>query len=105
MGRTPVANSSYGANARDNFIAFTTLTATRTVTLPRAIDTEANKRITIADESGNCSSEAAILVVPFSGDQLGGTNQLSIESEYGMVTFVSNGVDRWFIEGASVVTF
>jgi hypothetical protein len=105
FGRHAVADANYLASALDNFVAFTALTASRTVTLPVASTTKSGKRIFVADKTGLCSSSLPIVVSRTGTDTIVGGTSVSIEAAYGIVSFVSDGVDMWFIGGSSGVLF
>jgi hypothetical protein len=100
-GRTSINDSDYTPGRNDNFIAYTALTETRTITLPAAGTIPPGKAYIIVDESGNCSDTVSISIV---GPIMGGTSA-SIEIAYGVVVLVSNGVDMWFISGSSGVVY
>lgn len=97
-GRTPVADANYAATINDRLIAYTTLTATRTVSLPAALLFPAGTRLVIVDESGNGSPSKLINVAPNGTDTINGSNttQLAINSAYGRASVESNGISGWF---------
>jgi hypothetical protein len=56
-----VADTNYTVVASDTIIALTSLTASRTITLPSP-GTNAGRILVVKDESGNCSGSAAITI-------------------------------------------
>ena len=61
--RNGISDTNYTATSTDTLIAYVTLTAARTVTLPAASSVPAGKQFIIKDESGNCSSGNTITIV------------------------------------------
>jgi hypothetical protein len=88
----PVANVNYTALITDDVIGFTSLTATRTVTLPSAVGI-AGKTILIRDESGNAGTNTASIAV--SPNVNSGNKSASILTGFGSITLKSNGTG-WF---------
>jgi hypothetical protein len=87
--RTPVADVDYTVLQSDVLIAYTTLTASRAVTLP-APGTMANMVLTIKDETG----AAATYPITVLGTVDGATTT-AIASNYGSLELYSTGV-AWF---------
>lgn len=85
-GRTTVANTAYTIVVKDYLIAFTSLTATRAVTLPSAA-TVPNQHFVIKDEAGTAGTNAITIV----GTIDGANNPTVINTNYGKYRFYSNG--------------
>jgi hypothetical protein len=96
--RKAVANANYTAVTTDQIVAFTSLSASRTVTLP-AIADAVSRAITIKDESGSCSPTVTIVVTPASGT-IDGASSLTLRSPYAQVTVYSNGTNWYTSVGA-----
>lgn len=98
-GRTAVADASYSATVNDRVIAYTSLTATRVVTLPPALTFPAGTILTIVDESGNATASTKMIQVAPAGsdtiDAATGTQE-AISTAYGSVQLESNGSAGWF---------
>ncbi|MGO4869109.1 MAG: hypothetical protein ACLPGW_00615 [Roseiarcus sp.] len=95
--RTAVPDAAYSALITDRLIAYTALTAARTVTLPAASAYPAGQGLTIVDESGACSAALTITVARAGSDVINGAASAVVDSAYGHVTLVSNGGAKWTI--------
>ncbi len=89
INRTPVADTDYTVLTTDQLIAFTNLTAARTITLPAA--TTMNGRvITIKDETGTAATNNIII-----SGTIDGSDVNKIDRSYGSLEIYSNGT-AWF---------
>lgn len=88
--RTTVSDAAYTLGLIDELVAYTTLTATRAVTLPTAGGPYAGKTYTIKDETGNAGTSA----ITITGTLDGVTNK-SINTAYGSLRIYSSG-GAWF---------
>lgn len=95
--RTAVANANYTALTTDRLVAFTALTAARTVTLPAASAYPPGMRLTIVDESGACSAGKTISVNRAGSDLIDGAASFVIAAGYGGLEIESNGSNAWTI--------
>ena len=95
MGRTTVADADYIALASDYIIAYTSLSVTRTVTLPTAI-CNTGRVVTIVDESGNCSVTKMITIDPEGSATVIGQPSFSLVGAYNSVMLYCNGTN-WFL--------
>lgn len=95
--RTPVADAAYAAQVTDRLIAYTALTAARTVTLPAAASYPQGQQLTLADESGACSATKTILVARAGSDTINGAASASIAAAYGYLALESNGSNGWTV--------
>jgi len=91
--RTIVADAAYSVLTTDYLIAYTTLTAARTITLPTAVGVTGQQYI-IKDESGNATTNH-ITVATTSSQTVDGASTASISAAYGIVRVYSNGAN-WF---------
>ena len=97
IGRTGVADASYSAAATDRSIAYTALTAARTVTLPAASSFPAGCEMTIADETGNCSATKSITVASAGTDTIDGVANSVLAAAYAGLVLKCNGSNQWTI--------
>lgn len=99
QGRAAVADANYAAQIGDRTIAYTSIAAPRTVTLPAASAFTAGDQLLIVDESGSGSSTATISVAPAGTDTINGLNttQVVISSANGSVMLESDGTSKWTI--------
>lgn len=91
--RTVVADANYTLLPTDNTIAYTSLTAARTATLPSATS-YTNKIYIIKDESGNAGT-SNITIATTSSQTIDGASTKVISTAYGLVKVYSNG-SNWF---------
>jgi hypothetical protein len=77
----------------DYLIAYTTLTASRTVTLPSASDM-ANRILIVKDESGVAGTYNIFINVT-AGGTIDGASSKTISTSYGNIEVYSNG-SQWF---------
>lgn len=96
--RVPVANINHTVTGTGNqTIAYTSLTATRTVTLPAA--TTAEQIVCVQDESGAAAWGVKITIQRAGTDTIhdGTCTSVDIFQANGSVTFKSNGSGKWMI--------
>ncbi len=93
--RTPVADANYTALATDRLVAYTAITAARTVTLPASSAYPVGAMLTVVDESGACSSSDTITVAAAGSDTIDGASSAEIAAAYGALAFESNGAGKW----------
>jgi hypothetical protein len=96
FGRRVVSDANATATAADVIIAFASITATRTVTLPAAAAYPAGHELTIQDETGALSPALQILVAASGADAIAGLGAIALSQPFGGVRLRSNGVDAWF---------
>lgn len=96
-GRTPVSDAAYSAVLADRLIAYTAITAARTVTLLPAASYTAGTIVSIRDDSGSASSTLTLSAAPNGTDTINGSNttQALINVAYGGADLESNGVNSW----------
>jgi hypothetical protein len=108
---TPVNDTAYTCNMDDKVIAYTALTAARTVTLPLAANYPPGQRLTVMDQVGACTATITLTVLPQGGDLINGLSSSPVlTTAHAFLGFVSDGVSRWSIVdnvgggGATTVT-
>ncbi len=97
--RTAISDANYTVLITDRLIAYTTITAARTVTLPAAASFPPGHRLTVVDESGDCSSTDTITVQCAGSDTINGGASTVVNKAYGYVAIESNGLNAWTIIG------
>jgi hypothetical protein len=95
--RVGVADAAYVAQPTDRLIAYTALSAARTVTLCAAAVYPTGTRLTIVDESGACSAAKPITINRLGSDTIGGAASAALSSAYGYVALQSDGVGKWTV--------
>ncbi|MGO9743987.1 MAG: hypothetical protein ACLPN5_21210 [Roseiarcus sp.] len=93
--RTPVSDANYTALATDRLIAYTAITAARTVTLCASSAYPLGAVLTVVDESGACSSSDTITVAAAGTDTVDGAANAQIAAAYGTLALESNGAGKW----------
>jgi hypothetical protein len=95
--RTAISDAGYTAAATDRLIAYTALSAARTVTLPAASAYPTGTKLTVIDESGNCSATNTITLARAGSDTINGGTSAVIATAYGYVALESNGSSKWTV--------
>lgn len=90
--RTTVANANYTVLIKDSLIAYTSINAARTVTLPTAIGVKGRTYI-IKDESGSVTATNTITIATTSGQTIDGSATAVIKVPYVSLTLYSNGTN------------
>ena len=99
--RTTVNDINYSALTTDRLIAYTAITAARTVTLPSAASFPTGVLLRVLDESGSCSGAKTITVTAAGSDTIDGASTLPIDGPYVAAGIESNGSNKWtIVEGA-----
>jgi hypothetical protein len=93
--RTQVSDGNYTALTTDRTIAYSTLTASRIVSLPTASSYPTGTRLLVVDESGACSASKTIALTASGSDLIDGTSTAAINSAYGYLALQSNGANKW----------
>ncbi len=88
--RRSIADTNYTVVATDTIVGYTSLTASRTVTLPAA-NANLGKIVIVKDESGNCSSGSTITII----GTIGGATNLLLNSAYASTRLYA-GSNGWF---------
>ena len=108
-GRRLVSDAALAMSVTDVEVVMSTITATRTITLPQASTCAAGMRKVIRDGSGSCTpsinggTAISIDVANFAGDTLnGGSTHWTIRNPYGYRVVESDGVSNWLLVGMSM---
>jgi hypothetical protein len=100
---TPVNDSGYTCNPDDHVIAFTALTAARTVTLPLAANYVPGQRLIVMDQAGLATSTHTITVIPQGADTINGlTSAPPINTASGFLGIVCDGISKWTIVDTAI---
>ena len=95
--RTAISDAAYTALLTDRLVAYTTLTAARTITLPAANTYPTGTRLVIIDESGNCSTTKTLTAAAAGTDTIDGAISAIVNQAYGFTGLESNGAGQWTI--------
>jgi len=101
---TNVADANYAAQPTDQLVAFTAITAARTVTLPAASSVNPGQPIVIVDESGASSATNTITVTRQGTDTINGQASAAIATAFGYLELVSNGANKWTLIDTSITS-
>lgn len=93
--RSAVADANYAVLTTDRIVAYSSLTAARTVTLPAASAFPVGVQLLIVDESGACSATNAISISRAGADTIGGAASTVLNGAYMSVALESNGANAW----------
>ncbi len=89
--RTAVSDAAYQALVTDHLIAYTALTAPRTVTLPSAT---VGQVIIVKDETGSAGTHTITVAAP-AGETIDGAASVALSTNYGVVRCYASG-SAWF---------
>ena len=96
LGQTVTVNdANYAIASTDGIVAYLTLTAARTATLPTAASVPRGYIIKVADMSGAASGVNIITTAPNGTDTIVGPGAPTITGAYGADRFMSDGVSKW----------
>jgi hypothetical protein len=95
--RTAVSDANYTALVTDRNVAYTAVTAARTVTLPAAASYPTGTRLSVFDESGSCSAANSITAATAGSDTIDGATSAIIPVAYGYLALESNGSNKWTV--------
>jgi hypothetical protein len=97
--RIAVGDANYTVQTTDRMVAYTTLTASRVVTLPAASAYPVGTPLRIVDESGSCSPSVTITIQAAGSDLIDGVPTDILSSQYAFTVLESNGAAKWTIVG------
>lgn len=97
VSRTAVADANYTALTSDRNIAYSSISAARTVSLPTAASFPVGVQLTVLDESGSVTSSNAITLSASGTDRIDGAATAVINAAYGYLAIESNGSGKWTI--------
>jgi len=92
---TSVADANYTALTTDYIIRYTSLTVTRTVTLPTAASATAGRIYIIKDGSGSATALIKITVDGNGAETIDGAATVDITAAYGVLRIFTDGTS-WF---------
>jgi hypothetical protein len=95
--RASVGDAAYAVQASDRMVAYSALTAARTVTLPASSAFPTGTRLLIVDETGNCSVTKTVTVAAAGTDTIDGAASAIVNIAYGFIGLESNQSGRWTI--------
>src|ERR1700728_3268548 len=95
--RRAVADAATAIVAGDRLIAYTSLTASRAVTLCAASAYPTGTVLTIVDESGSCSSINTLVVGRAGSDTINGAASFTLNAANAGLALESNGSNAWTI--------
>jgi len=96
--RTAVNDAAHTADATDYIIAYTALTAVRTVALPAVATAGNGREYVIKDESGDAATHN-IIINPSGAETIDGNATFLIDGDYGSATIYCNG-SAWFVKSS-----
>ncbi len=102
--RAAVSDANYSVAAGVSTVAYTAITAARTVTLPAASSFFAGQQLLVVDESGSCSATKTITLAPNGSDTINGAASAVVSNAYGYLVIESNAAGKWTIVDSFVVT-
>lgn len=97
--RTSVADADYTVVTNDRYVAYSSLSAIRTVTLPLASGISNGKEVIVADESGSAGLSTYINIVASGADTINGLTSVQIKAPYGTRRFTTNTLGKWSFDG------
>jgi Major tropism determinant N-terminal domain len=97
LARHAVSDTDYTVAAGIATVAYTSISAARTVSLAAASSFAAGQQLTIVDESGSCSATKTIALDRAGTDTIDGATAAVISCAYGYLVLQSNGTDSWTI--------
>jgi hypothetical protein len=95
--RMTVGDANYTVLATDRMIAYTALSAPRTITLPAANGYPTGTPLRVVDESGSCSATNTLTIAAAGADLLNGQPSAVVSAPFGYLVLETNGVSRWTI--------
>ena len=95
--RTAVSDAAYSVLASDRMVAYTALSAARTVSLPASTAYPTGTRLVIVDETGNCSPIKTLTITPNGADVIDGATSAVLNVPYGFIGLESNQAGEWTI--------
>lgn len=100
--RTAVADTNYAAKITDRIVAYTSITAARTVTLPSAASFPVGAVLRIIDESGAVSVANTVTILRSGSDTISGLTSLVLDSAYKAYAVESNGANAWCLVSSTI---
>jgi hypothetical protein len=95
--RVAVSDTNYTLSSPFSIVAYTAITAARTVSLPATTNYASGQRLLVIDESGSCSSTKTITLSRNGSDTIDGATSAVINQPYGYIELESNSGGKWTI--------
>jgi len=95
--RVAVNDADYAAAVSAGVIAYTAITAARTVSLPQAGNYAVGSQVLIVDESGSCSATNTITAAASGTDKISGSTTQVLTTAYGSLRLMTDGVSKWTV--------
>jgi hypothetical protein len=102
--RSAVSDANYTVKITDRQVAYTAITAARTVTLPAASAYPTGAILWLIDESGAVSSTKTITINCVGSDAINGASGVTLSSARAFIGLESNGSNGWTIVGQSTLS-
>jgi len=93
-----INNQDYQVSTNERVLAYSTLTASRTITLPLANEVNAGYEYIISDLTGNCSPTKTITIACSGNNTIAGVSTEVIKAPYGTRRVISDGMSSWVID-------
>jgi hypothetical protein len=97
LARHAVSDANYTVAAGISTVAYTSITAARTLTLPASSSFNTGQQLLVVDESGSCSPTKTITLGAAGSDTIDGATSAVIGAAYGYVAIESNAGGKWTI--------
>jgi hypothetical protein len=97
LARHAVSDANYTVASGITTVAYTAITAARTVTLPASSSFNAGQQLLVVDESGSCSATKTITVSANGTDKIDGASSAVINAPYGYIGLESNASGNWTV--------
>lgn len=95
--RAAVGDANYTLSSPYSIVAFTALTAARTLSLPATTSWASGQRLLVVDESGACSATKTITLSANGSDKIDGASSAEINQPYGYIELESNASGKWTV--------
>jgi hypothetical protein len=93
--RTSISDAAYTVLTTDRIVAYTSISAARTVSLPAASTYPVGAPLWVIDESGSCSGTSTITVARAWSDTIDGATNVVLDVPYAAMCLTSNGLSKW----------
>ena len=97
MARHAVSDANYTVAFGISTVAYTAITAARTVSLPASSTFNAGQQLLVVDESGSCSATKTITLSVNGSDKIDGASSAVINAPYGYIGLASNASGNWTV--------
>jgi Major tropism determinant N-terminal domain len=95
--RVAVSDTNYTLSSPYGMVAYTAISAARTVSLPATTSYASGQRLLVIDESGSCSATKTITLSANGSDKIDNASAAIISQPYGYIEIESNGSGKWTI--------